>query len=55
LQFQLEVTYKGNMDSTPTPATSLLILNVEFRPALRLAMTTPFTIDTRLLFSGTSC
>ena len=43
------------MDSTPTPATSLLILNVELRPALRLAMTMPFTIETRLLFSGTSC
>lgn len=48
-------TYRGNIDSTPTPATSLLILNVVLSPALRLAITIPFIIETRLLFSGTSC
>uniref|UniRef100_A0A2P2IXV1 Uncharacterized protein n=1 Tax=Rhizophora mucronata TaxID=61149 RepID=A0A2P2IXV1_RHIMU len=43
---------------TPTPipySTILLNVNVVFRPALRPAITTPLTIDTRLLFSGTSC
>lgn len=48
-------TYKGKTDSTPTPATSLLNLNVVFRPAFRLAMTMPFRTETRRLFSGTSC
>lgn len=48
-------TYSGNRDSIPTPATCLLILNVLLSPALRLAITIPFIIETRLLFSGTSC
>lgn len=47
-------TYSGNKDSIPTPATILLILNVVLSPALRLAITIPFIIETRLLFSGTS-
>lgn len=56
LKFQeLQNTYSRKRDSTPTPAKSLLILNVMFKPALRLAMTMPFRIETRRLFSGTSC
>lgn len=56
LKFQeLQNTYSRKRDSTPTPATSLLILNVVFKPALRLAMTMPFRIETRCLFSGASC
>ena len=48
-------TYSGKRDSTPTPATSLLNLNVVFKPALRLAITMPFRTETRRLFSGTTC
>lgn len=48
-------TYNGKTDSTPTPDTSLRSLNVVFRPAFRLAMTMPFILEIRRLFSGTSC
>lgn len=39
----------------PTPPSTLLILKVEFKPALRLAITMPFITETRLRLSGTSC
>lgn len=48
-------TYRGKTDSTPTPATSLRNLNVVFKPALRLAITVPLSIEARRLFSGTTC
>lgn len=54
-QKHFHVTYRGKTDSTPTPATSLRNLKVEFKPALRLAITVPLSIETRRLFSGTTC
>ena len=48
-------TYSGKTDSTPTPATNLRSLKVVAIPALRLAMTMPFNVDSRRLFSGTCC
>lgn len=48
-------TYRGNTDSTPTPATSLRNLKVVFNPAFLRAITIPLRVETRLLFSGTSC
>jgi hypothetical protein len=51
----LGVTYSGKTDSTPTPATNLRNLKVVAIPALRLAMTMPFNVDSRRLFSGTCC
>lgn len=51
----LKFTYNGNRDSTPIPVISLLNLIVVFRPAFRLAITMPFRVEIRLLFSGVSC